>query len=242
MSNFEHPIKPCPFCGASSDNDNKPLLRIIELTEHRYAVACSCGATGSIKSSEEKATNAWNSRNSVEDSSSWNPFRVSKKEAPVAFRGSLKSVNLSSILQFFSSEKKTGILQLTRGQQKGAICLKSGNIIAASCNWGFQLGQILHEKGLISKKSLNQSLSIATKTGKSVGEVLLSSEDISLEALMKAVRRQIREVVMEVLFWTDGRFQYRDHKVDFGRHGVEEISTIAIILEATVRNDELVAA
>ena len=242
MSSFKHRMKPCPFCGSNLNNGHKATLSIIELTEHRYTVACSCGATGAIKSSEEKARNAWNSRNTLDEFLSWNPFRVSKKEAPVAFKGSLEFVNLSSILQFFSAEKKTGILQLACGQKKSAICLKSGNIVAASCNWGLQLGQILYEKGSISKNSLKQSLEKANKSGKSVGEVLLSSEDISPDALIKAVRHQIREVVMDVLFWTDGKFQYRDYIVDFGRHGVEEISTIAIILEATVRNDELDAA
>jgi hypothetical protein len=242
MSSFKHPMKPCPFCGAVSNSGNQAPFNIVEVGEHQFTVTCSCGARGPIKSGQKESKDAWNDRHSSRDFLFWNPFRITKRDTPAEFKGRLESVNLASILQFFSSEKKTGILQLARGQKKCAICLKSGNIIAASCNWGYQLGHILHEKGLLSKKSLEKSLQKAAKSGKSVGEILLSSENISLDALLKAVRHQIREVVMEVLFWADGNFQYCDHTVDFGRHGVEEISTIAIILEATVRNDELDAA
>ena len=75
-----------------------------------------------------------------------------------------------------------------------------------------------------------------------MGEVLLSLENISPDALLQAIRYQIDEVVKDALFWEEGSFLYRDYNVDFNQRGVKEISTIAIILEATVRNDELDAA
>ena len=133
-------------------------------------------------------------------------------------------------------------MQIARDHERAAICLKRGNVIAASCNWGLQLGQILCNKGLISKKKLQKSLDKAKISGKSVGEVLLSLENISRDALLQAIRYQIHEVVRDTLFWEEGSFLYRDYNVDFNQQGVEEISTIAIILEATVRNDELNAA
>ena len=113
------------------------------------------------------------------------------------------------------------------------------NIIAASCNWGLQIGQILCDRGLISKKKLQKSLEKAKSSGKLVGEVLLTTENIDRDDLLQATRFQIHEVVQDTLFWKEGSFLYRDYIVDFDRQGVEEISTIAILLEATVRTDEL---
>ena len=242
MSRFKHDMKPCPFCGATAHNGNGATLNTIELIPNRYAVVCTCGANGSVENSEALARKAWNTRNSLDDFLSWNPFGISEKAVPVEFKGSIDSINIPSILQFFYSEKKTGILQISREHKRAAICLKRGNVIAASCNWGLQLGQILRNKGLISKENLEKSLDKAKISGKSMGEVLLSLENISPAALLQAIRYQIDEVVKEALFWEEGSFLYRDYNVDFNQRGVKEISTIAIILEATVRNDELPAA
>jgi Lar family restriction alleviation protein len=242
MSEFKHDMKPCPFCGATAHNGNGVMLNTIELAPNRYAVVCTCGANGSIENSKAQARKAWNTRNSLDDFFSWNPFGISEKAVCVEFKGSIDSINLSSILQFFYTEKKTGILQITRERKRAAICLKRGNVIAASCNWGLQLGQILRDKNLISKEILKKSLDKAKTSGKSMGEVLLSLENISPDALLQAIRYQIDEVVREALFWKEGCFLYRDYNVDFNQRGVEEISTIAIILEASVRNDELDAA
>jgi Lar family restriction alleviation protein len=242
MSNVTNEMKPCPFCGAATKNGEDVILNTVKLSENKYAVACTCGANGSVANTEAEARKAWNTRNSLNEIISWNPFGISGNVVPVEFRGNIDSVNLSSILQFFYSEKKTGILQITGEKKRAAICLKRGNVIAASCSWGLQLGQILREKGLISKKNLQKSLDKAKISGKSVGEVLLSLENINRDALLQAIRYQIHEVVRDALFWEEGSFLYRNYHVDFNQQGVEEISTIAIILEATVRNDELDAA
>ena len=141
-----------------------------------------------------------------------------------------------------SSEKKTGILKIVSGEKRSSICLKSGKIIAATCNWGVQLGQILLDNGMISKENLQKSLEGAKASGKPLGEVLLSSGYIGHDALMEAIRFQIHEVAKDILFWKEGEFQYRDCILKFDQAGVEEISTIAILFEATLKHDELDAA
>lgn len=242
MDSYNDDVKPCPFCGASTHDSNGVRLNTIEMTNKKFTIACSCGANGSIEDSVEKAKKAWNTRYSSAATLSWNPFRASQKSVPSELKGNLASVNISSILQFLSSEKKTGILQIAWGQKRGAIYLKCGNLVAASCNWGRQLGKILLDNRLVSEERLQRSLHRAKKSGKTVGEVLLSFGDISDDALIRAIRFQIREVVMDILFWTEGKFQYRDDTVNFHKRGVEEINTLAILLEATVKNDELDAA
>jgi Lar family restriction alleviation protein len=242
MKIFNDDLKPCPFCGATIHDRNGVRLNTIEMTNKKYTVACSCGANGSIKNSVEKAKKAWNNSHSSNEVLSWNPFRAAQKSNPSVLKGDLATVNISSILQFLSSEKKTGILQIAGGKRRGAIYLKDGNMVAASCNWGRQLGTILLENGLVSQERLQNSLVRAKKAGKTVGEVLLSLGDITNDALIKAIRFQIREVVMDIIYWTEGKFQYRDGTVNFDKRGVEEISTVAILLEATIKNDELNAA
>jgi Lar family restriction alleviation protein len=242
MSIFNDDMKPCPFCGTNVNNNNVVLSNTLELTNNRFAVVCSCGAHGPAENSEEKAKKAWTIRHSIHELLPWNPFPVSKKLATADFKGNLESVNLSSILQMLSSEKKTGILKIVNGEKRSAICLKSGKIIAASCNWGLQLGQILLDNGLISRENLQKSLEGAKEYGKPLGEVLLSTGYVGHHALMEAIRFQINEIAMDILFWKEGEFQYRDCILKFDKAGVEEISTITILFEATLKHDELDAA
>ncbi|UCF90408.1 MAG: Lar family restriction alleviation protein [Desulfobacterales bacterium] len=242
MSILNDDVKPCPFCGADEYNPEKVLLNTIEMPNGRFAVACACGANGPTENTQEDARHAWNTRDYYDKFLLWNPFRVSKNLGPVEFKGNLSSVALSAILQLLSSEQKTGILKLVHGQKKSAICLKGGRIIAASGNEGLQLGGIVYDNGLISKQCLQQSLEQAKESGRPLGEVLLSLGHVSHDALMKVIRFQIREVMKDLLFWREGEFQYRDCSVEFDQQWVEEISTIAMLLEATVVKDELDAA
>lgn len=225
-------FKQCPFCG-------RIWMSLGSYTGNRYAVHCLCGATGPKEENREKAVKAWNLR---DQHLFWNPFRLSIRFSDntntVDFKGRLESFDLATILQMLTSKDKTGILQLSKGHLRSAICLKNGNIIAASDSNGLRLGQILRNSGMISHDRLKETLKTAKKTEKMFGEVLLSKKYIDEKTLKDVIQQQVQEAVLELFFWKEGHFEYRDCIVEFDNHGINEINTLEIIMESARRMDE----
>ena len=98
-----------------------------------------------------------------------------------------------------SSEKKTGVLQLSQGQKFSAICLKDGQIIAASNNDGPQLGKILFDQGLVSLKELQEVLDMAKESGRHLGETLLTMGYIEEDSLKDVIHQQVRDIIRNTL-------------------------------------------
>lgn len=157
----------------------------------------------------------------------------------MAFKGDLKSLTLSTVLQILSSEEKTGVLEIVRGPTKSTIYLKGGKIIAASSGHKqLQLGSILYSKKLISRDQLRKAVEEATKSGKKLGEMLLALGYVNQETLKKVVRHQVRETVLDLFLMEQGEFEYRDCQVQFDEQVFDEINAMEIMLEAARRMDE----
>ena len=154
----------------------------------------------------------------------------------------LKSFDFSLVLQIMSSANKTGVLHLKKKQEIITLYLREGKIIAASGNEGLQLGQIGYCRGLISQIQLQEALVKVKKTGRRMGEVLLDLDYINEEELREMIRHQIQEAVSEVSLWSEGDFEFQSKPVKFDERGIEDVNTIRMLLEATVRKDEQVAA
>lgn len=225
-------FKQCPFCGR--------IWMSLEADETgTYSVKCMCGATGPKEGTREEAVKAWNVR---DQHIFWNPFRLSirfpDRTHSVDFRGGLESLDLATVLQMLASREKTGILQLTKGHMKSVICLKNGNIIAASDSNGLRIGQILYSNGMISHQRLKNALKIAKTSDKMLGEVLISMKYVDEETLREVIQQQVQEAVLELFFWREGTFEYRDCMIEFDRRSMQEISTMEIIMESARRMDE----
>ena len=111
MSRQEKGLKSCPYCGAVGYGDEMKRLRLTSTSNGHFAIICSCGATGPIRDSEQRALEAWNTRDYCEPDLSQQPFNSLIDKAEVGIKGNLKSLGLSTILQILSSEYKTGVFQ-----------------------------------------------------------------------------------------------------------------------------------
>jgi hypothetical protein len=238
MPNQERNFRSCPFCSGEKFEAEEMRLRLTSTPDGLFAVTCPCGAAGPIRANEQKAIEAWNTREHKERALSQPSFPSSVTTAEVGIKGNLKSLGLSAILQILTSENKTGVLQFVQGNRIRSIYLSDGKIVAASGREGLRLGQILYDKGLISQEQLQEALDKARETDKRVGEVLLDLGYIDENRLKELIRYQIREAVLDISFWVEGDFEYRDFPVEFDKRGVEDISTMGVILEAAVRRDE----
>jgi hypothetical protein len=88
---------------------------------------------------------------------------------------------------------------------------------------------------MISQEQLQEALEKARETDKRVGEVLLDLGYIEEDGLKELIRYQIREAVLDISFWVEGDFEYRDCLVEFDERGVEDVSTMGLIIEAAAR-------
>lgn len=238
MSKQAKDLKSCPYCGAVGYGEEEVRLKLTSTSKGHFAIICSCGATGPIRDSEQRAIEAWDTREHEEPDLSQQPSHSSIGKAEVDIKGNLKSLGLSTILQILSSENKTGVLQLVQGSRIRSIYIRNGKIVAASGRDGLRLGQILYGKGLISQEQLQEALEKAMESDKRVGGVLLDLGYIEEDGLKELIRYQIREAVLDISLWVEGDFEYRDCLLEFDERGVEEFSTMGIILEAAARRDE----
>jgi hypothetical protein len=237
MSYMDYNLSVCPFCGANVKKGANTWLHHDQ--HHYFSIACPCGAFGPRMDSKEKAMMAWNMREYSTCDLFWNPFDFQKDRNPVDLEGNLKSIGFSCVLQSLSSEVKTGVLQLMHAQKISALCLKDGQVIAASSNYGQPLGQLLFDKGLVSLEKLQKVLDKAKESGKRLGEVLLDLEYISPDALKEVIRQQISETIQGLILWEEGIFQFRDRPIEFDERGIENISVMAMMLDALRITDEL---
>ena len=238
MSKQAKDLVSCPYCGAVGYGEEEERLRSTSTSNGHFAIICSCGASGPIRDSEQRAIEAWNTRGNCELDLSQQPFNSLIDKAEVGIKGNLKSLGLSTILQILSSENKTGVLQFVQGNKIRSIYIRNGKIVAASGREGLRLGQILYGKGMISQEQLQEALEKARETDKRVGEVLLDFGYIEEDGLKELIRYQIREAVLDISFWVEGDFEYRDCLLEFDERGVEDVSTMGIIIEAAARRDE----
>ena len=163
-------------------------------------------AAAPIPSSKQKIAGPSNTRKSSDGRLVSNPFGIAVDKIPVSLKGDLTSFGLHAILKTLSVEKKSGILQLSRGRARRAICFKKGNVVAATGNRMFQLGQILFDEGLISREKLADALTKANKSGKRLGEMLLDQGYVNQSILKGLIQHQIQKIVHALSHWKEGKF------------------------------------
>ncbi len=242
MAYTNYNLKSCPFCAADVKEGGSSPFSHDPHRKQNFSIACSCGAFGPKEAGIDKAIMAWNTRAYPGLELLWNPFDFQEVTDLADIKGNLKSLAFTSILQMLSSENKTGILQLSQGQKNCAICLKDGQVIAATSNYGKQLGQILMDKGLVSQERLQEVLDKAKKSGKRLGEMLLDMDFICQDTLRDVIRQQISETIQGLILWEAGIFQYRDCLIEFDERGIEDISIMGMMLDALRVSDEVTAA
>ncbi|NIQ92507.1 MAG: DUF4388 domain-containing protein [Deltaproteobacteria bacterium] len=177
-------------------------------------------AAAPIPSGKQEIAGSSNTRESSDSRLVSNPFGISVDKIPVSLKGDLTSFGLHAILKTLSVERKSGILQLARGRARRAICFKEGNVVAATGNREFQLGQLLFDEGLICREKLEDALKKVNKSGKRLGEMLLKQGYIDKCILKGLIQHQIQKVIHALSHWREGHFEYRDCSVEFDDRGI----------------------
>ncbi|MGC8916999.1 MAG: DUF4388 domain-containing protein [Thermoanaerobaculum sp.] len=124
--------------------------------------------------------------------------------------GSLEDVAVADVLQFIHLGKRTGVLTLTRGEERASIGFFSGKIVFAQVSGAPRLGDLLLRRGLVDRQRMEAALASQQPGAprRSVGQLLLAAGLVSHEQLKAVVEEQIRRAVAAVLGWETGEFEF----------------------------------
>jgi len=156
--------------------------------------------------------------------------------APIQ-RGMLEERSLPAVLRPLLREKNTGPLRLVRGRVAKTLYLSDGRLIfATSTDPDDRLGEMLLRKGLISYRSLEESVR-AIKAGKRQGTLLVESGAIRSKDLIAGVTEQVQEIIYSVFQWEEGSFEFQEGDLPSREVIVLRMSTSDLIMEAVRRID-----
>lgn len=160
-------------------------------------------------------------------------------------QGELADGALPAVLRTLYVERKTGMLHITRGEERGSICFVSGNIVSgdttiAECH----LGETLVRHGLLSQWDLDRALEMVSVTGRRLGPILTDLGVLDADGLEDALAMQVREVLLVIFTWTEGAYAFEEQAPEL-LHGYDKplrLSTAEVILDAvwSVRDPDVI--
>jgi hypothetical protein len=153
--------------------------------------------------------------------------------------GSLETFNIANLIQFLSSDQKTGVLQISGGGNTAKIFIKSGFIVyATSSQHEFRLGHLLKSEGLLSDEKLQECLQLAEEKNQQLGRFLVEQGYISRSSLKDFLHLQAEEILYDIFLWEAGDFEYTDTPIDIKEKLFIPLNPMGIIMEASRRIDE----
>jgi hypothetical protein len=136
----------------------------------------------------------------------------------MALEGSLSVFQLPEILQMISLQNKTGILTVQGEHDIIAVSFLHGSVVAADAlNQTTEegLGQILSGDRVVRADQFAAVLAEQQSTGGRLADLLLQRGLLTRPQLLKALRSQTYNLLLQTLRWKDGSFKF---------YGGEEVS------------------
>jgi hypothetical protein len=124
--------------------------------------------------------------------------------------GRLEDLALPDIFQIISLSKKTGTLVVRSRRGTGMVVFKDGQVIqAASDSIRDSLGNILVSQGMLDETALSRALAFQKQEpDKPLGMILVDMKAIEGQTLQGVIRKQIEEIVYDLLDWEGGFFNF----------------------------------
>src|SRR5512143_2724627 len=128
----------------------------------------------------------------------------------MSLAGRLEDLALPDIFQIISLSKKTGTLIVRSRKGTGVVVFKGGQVIqAASDSIRDSLGNILVSQGMVTETSLSRALALQKgESEKPLGMILVEMGAVLAQTLETVVRKQIEEIIYDLLAWEEGFFNF----------------------------------
>ena len=123
--------------------------------------------------------------------------------------GRLEDFRLADILTGLQRTLSTGVLTFESGNVLKKIYVKNGDMVFASSNQREdRLGDLLLREGGITQEQYDQSVSEMKKTAMRQGALLVQLGYLSPDALVKAVRGYVEEIIKSLFLLERGTFSF----------------------------------
>jgi Domain of unknown function (DUF4388) len=124
--------------------------------------------------------------------------------------GRLEDLALPDIFQIISLSKKTGTLVVRSRKGTGMVVFLNGQVVqAASDSIRDSLGNILVSQGMLGEPALAKALALQKKEpDKPLGMILMEQGAVPGQTLESVIRKQIEEIIYDLLAWEEGFFNF----------------------------------
>jgi hypothetical protein len=131
----------------------------------------------------------------------------------LALEGSVKDIAIADVLQLIATQKKSGLLTFSKGQETLSISFFTGNVVHAfSGNEDEQLSNAL----ILAEKITIVQLRAAIRTtpkGTPIGETFINLAYVTSEDIKKWNQTLTQEAVFSALSWESGSYQFEPQEV-----------------------------
>lgn len=161
----------------------------------------------------------------------------------MAIEGPLRELGIHDVFQVLDLSRKTGVLSIRSRlrHNRGQVYFENGAVVYAMIESNpHPLGSLLVRAGKIAEADLERARDMQEKGDtRRLGEILVTIGAITRQELDRQVRRQLEEVIFEIMNWSEGHFSFVERPLDtVPAEATIRISTESLLMEAARRIDE----
>jgi tetratricopeptide (TPR) repeat protein len=149
--------------------------------------------------------------------------------------GELAEGAIPGLLQEIYVGRRSGTLNLVRGEERQSLRFQGGHIVNAHTNVVQErLGEVLVRRGLLSEQDLARATEIVVTQGRRLGEVLVELGLLTASGLEDAVALHVHQMLASVFTWKEGSYTFEDEPAQASpaEELTLKLSTGDLILEA----------
>lgn len=121
------------------------------------------------------------------------------------YRGDLSQTALPEILYTIDRFQVPGVIEASREGLMKQVYIKEGNVVhATSTDRADSLGSYLQRAGIISPDMYLETMRERERTNKRYGLLLIEHGILSPAEVLRAIRKQIENIVWSLFYWQDG--------------------------------------
>ncbi len=165
---------------------------------------------------------------------------VAREGEVLALCGDASTVPPLALMNLLGQNRETGRLVLKQGAIERVVLLVNGDVASVGSNLPRdRLGAFLVRMGKIDEAALEAAHVESERTGKRIGQTLLSRGAIDAHELWSAIQEQITELFSDVMQWSDASFALYRVAPGYKFPSTPPLSMQGLLLEAVRRADEM---
>lgn len=158
----------------------------------------------------------------------------------MAIQGTLKTMNLTDLLQFLAAGRKSGTLKFDRGKITKQVYFKNGMIVGSKSNDPREyLGQVLLHYGKVDDDQLKTARELQRSSGAKLGEVLVEQGFLTEAEVLEILKTRTLDAIYDLFMWDEGDFEFYDEDPLPEDLLLIEVEPTNVIMEGIYRIDEL---